>query len=322
MDFVNSAYQNPTYDSTAQVTKAVTVEQYMKNLFDKKNIDVNILFLNASRDYRSCQLDLATSGERIALYEYEVNVGVTEVYAKDLYPYFLGENKDMLDSLPEELNPETRPYFVDVIDKIGTHLVTSVQSGGKIRAKVRLSEESEGVVHLTESQKRTGIGINLGDSVFGSAGRTRTTEEIELSNSVSSAMTFSTEVIGGDHTSTNVMDVTTWDSDDLEEWIASVFPSPDEINYQVEPVWRFIQNEAAKQNMKLVYEQYVGVPGVNRNAIIEAYDCYWMSVREMGGHSTIVCDAGEWVHNFMATHHDGSLYWTQEIECCKMRATV
>ncbi|KAJ8386502.1 hypothetical protein AAFF_G00169720 [Aldrovandia affinis] len=169
-------------------------------------------------------------------------------------------------SLPNRYAPQTKPAYRSLIDTYGTHYITQVQLGGKMKSVTAIRTCKASMDGLTDTAVRDCLSVEASATLAQTAtirAEYRHCQELKkkMGTSASFSSMFSdrySEVVGGKIDRADLLFSGQSDPTAYADWLRSLKTSPDIVLYSLKPLHLLISDrEPAKARVKRAIEEYI-----------------------------------------------------------------
>ena len=225
---------------SASIEKIESFNEYRHYHAAKRGFGIsiaNIFSLGKSTETQSIKNFLDHQGS--AYYFVERKVGVVEMILKaNIFPYLKHSLQNKLELLPRPyVSEQHKEIYKTFFSLYGAFYVSHVWTGGRITARVSISDSASIEAQHTATAVNRGIKIVLG-SWAGASGGGSGSFISNLNEKVNSNV----EVIGGDHANPSFVNVSKWNVNDYQRWVHNVRKVPKNIEYRVSSIDRLTNN--------------------------------------------------------------------------------
>ncbi|KAI1901459.1 hypothetical protein AGOR_G00034650 [Albula goreensis] len=230
-----------------------------------------------------------------------------EVYC-NFYQYSLTSklplHKDFLESikrLPNNYNSETKTAYRGLIDTYGTHYITKVELGGKMKAVTTILTCKATMKGLTETDVKDCLDVE--------ASATLAKNELlkieshhcqELKKKLDTSASFSSmfsdrhsEVVGGEINDAGLLFSGNSDPEAYKDWLKSLKTVPDIVFYSLKPLHLLLEDNAtSKAGMKKAIEEYI-----LENALVKkcSRSCQTGTKKSARDPCACICDGNDFI---------------------------
>ncbi|KAI4892232.1 hypothetical protein NFI96_028211, partial [Prochilodus magdalenae] len=167
-----------------------------------------------------------------------------------------------LKSLPSYYNPHA---YQSIIDRYGTHYMTGVKLGGKMKAVTAIRTCKAALSGLTDTAVKDCLDVEASGTYNGATMRAESQHCQALKNTMNTNEKFSLmfnerqmEIVGGNINGEDLLFSRTSHPNALKQWLESLKTIPDVVTYTLKPLHTVLKNRhPARKGIKKAVENYI-----------------------------------------------------------------